>query len=50
MKLHKLDDLLLNVVVVFEDRRIKAAVAAKAAGYPRKVRENKRSPTNSRHL
>jgi len=41
---------------VFEDRRIKgvtplqAAVAAKAAGYPRKVRENKRSPTNSRHL
>ena len=50
MKLQKLDDLLLNLVVVFEARRIKGVTplrAAEAAGYPRKARENKRSHTDS---
>ena len=49
MKLQKLD----NLVVVFEARIIKgvtplrAAEAAKAAGYPCKARENNRSHTDS---
>ena len=51
VKLQKLDDLLLNVVVVFEARRIKVSVSGrrgcKAAGYPRKAHENKRSHTDS---
>ena len=45
--------LLLNLVVVFEARRIKGMTplpgrrGCKAAGYPRKERENKRSHTDS---
>ena len=52
VKLQKLDDLMLNLVVVFEARRIRRKSASgrrgcKAAGYPRKARENKRSHTDS---
>ena len=49
MKLQKLDDLLLNLVVVFEARRIKGMNPLRTAEavYPRKVRENTRSHTDS---
>ena len=52
VKLQKLDDLPLNLVVVFEAHRIKGRDSAsghrgcKAAGYPRKAQENKRSHTD----
>ena len=54
MKLQKLDDLLLNLVVVFETRRIKGGTPLRAAEaamqssicYPRKARENKGSRTD----
>ena len=44
-----MDDLLLNLVVVFEARRIKGMTPLRTteAGYPRKARENKRSHTDS---
>ena len=35
-----LDDLMLNLVVVFEACRIKGVTPAAEAGYPRKGREN----------
>ena len=51
VKLLKLDNLLLNVVVVFEtSRRCDSALGrrgCKAADYPRKTWENKRSHTDS---
>ena len=49
MKLQKLDDLLLNLVVMFEARRIKGVTPLRAAeaGYLHKVREITRSHTDS---
>ena len=49
MKLQKLDDLLLNLVVMFEAHRIKGVTPLQVteAGYPRKVWENMHSHTDS---
>ena len=50
MKLQKLDDSLLNLVVVFQARRIEGVTllwaVAKQLVIPRKARENKRSHTD----
>ena len=49
VKLQKLDNLLLNLVVVFEACKIKGVAplrGCKAADYPHKPRENKRSNTD----
>ena len=47
MKLQKLDDLLLNLVVALRRDSASGRKGCKAAGYPRKARENKRSHTDS---
>ena len=48
MKLQKFDDLLLKLIFVFEARdTVSAGKGCKAAGYPRKAQENKRSHTDN---